>query len=269
MRRLPQAVLGHVANDFSWPEAGDPRLPRRDRAVLQRRQRHLGAANEPRQNINPKIGLRAAHKLRGRWARTVHDWRRARGTVEVDGAYFGGSTRQGEPQRPIAGTGETSAPARSWLSRASAKAARCPGIVARKARRFPLIRQNVASGTEVHADEAGSWNILHASFPMKRVNHSAEFKSEDGACTNQAESFFARLRQLGVRHSSTDKWPSLAAVRERDGVAGEQPPPAQRHALEPDNCRPRYRVTSAFRTNMCRPGHSCLSPTVRRPDAQL
>jgi ISXO2-like transposase domain len=66
----------------------------------------------------------------------------------------------------------------------------------------PAIRHTVASGTEVHADESGAWNILHASYPMKRVNHSVEFKSEDGACTNQAESFFSRLRrsEFGIHH---------------------------------------------------------------------
>ena len=37
---------------------------------------------------------------------------------------------------------------------------------------------------------------------MKRVNHSVEFKSEDGGCTNQAESYFSRLRraEFGVHH---------------------------------------------------------------------
>ena len=37
---------------------------------------------------------------------------------------------------------------------------------------------------------------------MMRVNHSVEFASEDGACTNQAESFFARLRrsEFGIHH---------------------------------------------------------------------
>jgi hypothetical protein len=54
----------------------------------------------------------------------------------------------------------------------------------------------------VHADQSGTWNILHASYPMKRVNHSIEFKSEDGGCTNQPESYFSRLRraEFGIHH---------------------------------------------------------------------
>ncbi len=37
---------------------------------------------------------------------------------------------------------------------------------------------------------------------MLRVNHSREFKSEDGACTNEAESWFSRLRrsEMGIHH---------------------------------------------------------------------
>jgi hypothetical protein len=37
---------------------------------------------------------------------------------------------------------------------------------------------------------------------MKRVNHSVEYKGADGACTNQAESYFSRLRraEVGVHH---------------------------------------------------------------------
>jgi hypothetical protein len=37
---------------------------------------------------------------------------------------------------------------------------------------------------------------------MKRVNHSVEFKSDDGGCTNQAESYFSPLRraEFGIHH---------------------------------------------------------------------
>jgi hypothetical protein len=37
---------------------------------------------------------------------------------------------------------------------------------------------------------------------MRRVNHSVEYKGIDDACTNQAESFFSRLRraEIGQHH---------------------------------------------------------------------
>ena len=69
-----------------------------------------------------------------------------------------------------------------------------PFIVPRESDAVPLVRQHVASGTVVHADELNAWERLHASYDMRRVNHSAEYVSEDGASVNQAESFFSRLR---------------------------------------------------------------------------
>jgi hypothetical protein len=77
-----------------------------------------------------------------------------------------------------------------------------PWVVNREVDGVHPIRQNVATGTEVHADEAAGWNVLHASYPMKRVNHTQEYRSEDGASTNWAESFFARLRrsEMGIHH---------------------------------------------------------------------
>jgi transposase-like protein len=62
-----------------------------------------------------------------------------------------------------------------------------------------FIKSRVAKGTELMADEAGSWNDLHASFPMKRINHEQAY-SMDGACTNGAEEFFSRLRRAEIGH---------------------------------------------------------------------
>ncbi|MCP4026879.1 MAG: transposase [Sphingomonas sp.] len=45
----------------------------------------------------------------------------------------------------------------------------------------------------LQADYGNQWEPLHLHFDVKRINHS-EFFSKDGACTNQAESFFSRMR---------------------------------------------------------------------------
>jgi ISXO2-like transposase domain len=56
-------------------------------------------------------------------------------------------------------------------------------------------------GSTVYADEATHWDALHARFLTKRINHS-ECYSDGEACTNQAESFFSRLRraEIGIHH---------------------------------------------------------------------
>ncbi len=54
----------------------------------------------------------------------------------------------------------------------------------------------IEKGSEIHADEADAYNSLHAKFKMKRVNHSVEYYAQDGACSNQAESYFSRFRRF-------------------------------------------------------------------------
>jgi len=63
------------------------------------------------------------------------------------------------------------------------------------------IAQRVAPGSTVYADEASHWDILHSRFDTKRINHSQAYSNHE-ACTNQAESFFSRLRraEAGQHH---------------------------------------------------------------------
>ncbi len=80
-------------------------------------------------------------------------------------------------------------------------------MVKRESEGVALIRQVVAMGSIVHADEAGGWDALHARYEMRRINHSVAF-SKAGACTNQAESFFSRLRraEMGQHHHISGKY---------------------------------------------------------------
>jgi hypothetical protein len=71
------------------------------------------------------------------------------------------------------------------------------------------IRQRIAKGTTVHADESTAWNPLHASFAMRRINHQDGY-SIDGACTNGVESYFSRLRRGELGHHHHIAGPYLA-----------------------------------------------------------
>ena len=64
-----------------------------------------------------------------------------------------------------------------------------------------VIARRVATGSTLYADEAACWDALYARFATNRINHSATF-SDDGACTNQAESYFSRLHraEFGQHH---------------------------------------------------------------------
>src|SRR5260370_36291088 len=47
-----------------------------------------------------------------------------------------------------------------------------------------------------------SFGIIRSRNDVRRVNHSQEYKAEDGANVNQAESYFSRLRraEIGQHH---------------------------------------------------------------------
>jgi hypothetical protein len=64
-----------------------------------------------------------------------------------------------------------------------------------------FIRARIATGTVVHADEAGSWDNLHERFEVKHINQQETY-SLDGACTNRAEEYCSRLRraEVGIHH---------------------------------------------------------------------
>ena len=99
-----------------------------------------------------------SHKLREAMSSEVHnpDEPELSGTVEVDGAYFGGHTKpenrkEDRKDRRLAeeqtGKRQVVVVAREVLGRT------LPFIVPRESAAVPLIRQHVASGTIIHADE--------------------------------------------------------------------------------------------------------------------
>jgi hypothetical protein len=153
-----------------------------------------------------KTAFVIAHKLREAMGSEVHnpDEPELNGEVHIDGAYFGGKVKQANRKADRTDRRSTEerggkhqvVVARQVLGRT------LPFIVPRESAAVPIIRQHIANGTIVHADESRAWDILHGSYPMMRVNHSREYKGEDGACTNEAESFFSRLRraEYGMHH---------------------------------------------------------------------
>jgi len=157
-------------------------------------------------DVQYKTAFVLAHKLREAMASSMKGLQiGGEGRVaEVDGAYFGGHVRP-----------ENRAADRVDRRRAENRSGKRRVVVAMRERdgrtlaqvfggedaAVPAIRQRIAKGTVVHADESPAWNPLHAKFAMQRVNHQDGY-SIDGACTNGAEAYFSRLRrgELGHHH---------------------------------------------------------------------
>jgi transposase-like protein len=54
----------------------------------------------------------------------------------------------------------------------------------------------VKKGSVICADESNAYDPLHAKFDTRRVNHSIEYRADDGTTNNLAESYFSRFRRM-------------------------------------------------------------------------
>ena len=154
-------------------------------------------------DVQYKTAFVLSHKLREAMALEAQG-RVLDGVVEVDGAYFGGYVKpanrkservdrrtllaQSGKRQSVVVMRERDGDTLTFVGKSEAV-----GVA--------LVAANVAPGTVVHADEASHWDKLHARYETFRINHSEAY-SANGACTNQAESFFSRLRraEAGVHH---------------------------------------------------------------------
>jgi transposase-like protein len=126
------------------------------------------------------------------------------GTVEIDGAYFGGyikpaNHKENRIDRRL--LRNHNGKRRVVVIMRERHGKTLPFVFKSEAASVCTIEKHVAPGSVIQADEAPGWDELNARYPMKRINHS-ECYSADGACTNQAESFFSRLRrsEIGTHH---------------------------------------------------------------------
>lgn len=144
------------------------------------------------------------HKLREA-IKLARDEGALQGDVELDGAYFGGYVK---PENKAADRKDRRKAANRSGKRQSVIVARekngrtLATVAQREADGVAFARRFIASGSTVHADEASHWDQLTANFPIKRINHQIAYRGTDGACTNQAESFFSRVRraEIGIHH---------------------------------------------------------------------
>ena len=139
-----------------------------------------------------------AHKLREALASEVEGMQLA-GEVEIDGAYFGGKIRpanhvesrkdrrkaenQNGERRVVVVLRERDGATKTFVRESEAE-----GVA--------LAVDNVAPDATVYADEARHWDVLHDRFEtVGRINHSESYSTPE-ANTNQAESYFSRLRRM-------------------------------------------------------------------------
>ena len=160
-------------------------------------------------NVQYKTAFVLAHKLREAIGSQQMQGNLS-GVVEVDGAYCGGTVKQEnrkEDRKDRRLAMQQTGKRQSVVVARERGGRTLPIVVRKEADAVALLRQRIATGSIVHADEAAGWDALHAHYEMRRINHSQAF-SWGGACTNQAESYFSRLRraEMGQHHHISGKY---------------------------------------------------------------
>ena len=166
-------------------------------------------------DVQYKTAFVLTHKLREAMAADVKT-RKVGGDVEIDGAYFGGYVKpenHKEDRKDRRLRENQTGKRRVVVVMRERKGRTVPGVFESEGASLDMIETRVQPGSTVYADEGQSWDALHARFAMKRINHSVSF-SDDGACTNQAESYFSRLRraEIGTHHCISGKYLVAYAV---------------------------------------------------------
>jgi transposase-like protein len=152
-----------------------------------------------------KTAFVLAHKLREAMASELKGMRLGGvgETVEVDGGYFGGyikpaNHKENRRDRRLAKNQNGKRQVVVVIRERGGRT--LPAVFKTEAASASFIAARVAKGTLVQADEASSWNVLQARFPMARIDHQSLYSDVAGVYTNGAEEFFSRMRRAEIGH---------------------------------------------------------------------
>jgi len=150
-----------------------------------------------------KTAFVLTHKLREAMAQEQKG-RELTGIVEIDGCYLGGYVKpenKKEDRKDLRLSVNRSGKRQCVVIMRERGGKSLPFIVRHEGDAVPYVRGHVGTLATIHADEGTGWDALHAGWDTRRVNHSVQFMDK-GACTNQAESYFSRLRRMesGTHH---------------------------------------------------------------------
>jgi len=153
-------------------------------------------------NVQYKTAYVLCHKLRE--AMASERATTLNGTVEIDGAYFGGYVKpenRKEDRRDRRLVANQTGKRQCVVIMRERGGRSLPFVVRNEGDAVPFVRDHVGTLATIHADEGTGWDALHAGWDTRRVNHSVMFMDK-GVCTNQAESYFSRLRraEIGTHH---------------------------------------------------------------------
>lgn len=160
-------------------------------------------------DVQHKTAFVLCHKLREALA-AEYEGLKLSGEIEIDGQYHGGHIRPAnlKEDRIDRRLAKHQTGTRRVVVAMRQRGGRTLTFVERnEADGVYHVNQNADPAARIYADEASHWDVLHARFETYRINHSEAYAIGD-RCTNQAESYFARLRRMirGQHHHVSPRY---------------------------------------------------------------
>ncbi|MCL2658764.1 MAG: IS1595 family transposase [Betaproteobacteria bacterium] len=162
-------------------------------------------------DVQYKTAFVLAHKIRESLLEQ-RDTSALSGEIHLDGAYVNGCVRprNKKADRVDRRKAENQKPAKRCvfvMRQKCAELAEHQTVGGARTLTFVMKQENqtdvsalasrfVASGSTLCADEANAYDLLHAKFRMRRVNHQEAYRADDGTTNNLAESYFSRFRRM-------------------------------------------------------------------------
>ena len=132
------------------------------------------------------------------------------GTIEVDEAYVGPNTRfqHASKKNPLL-TGMGAAKRKKIVFGMLQRDGDLRMHTVKDARRAtlePIIRQQIAPGSEVHTDEAQTYNWMRSEYAHRMVSHTLGEYVREGVTTNRIEGAFSHFKRtfVGTYHKTSD-----------------------------------------------------------------
>jgi hypothetical protein len=127
--------------------------------------------------------------------------------AEVDGGYFGGyvkpaNLRVNRRDRRLRQNQSGKRKVVVVIRERGENGKTLPGVFESEVAALNFIRRQVPRETTLYADEASSWNELQTRYTLHRINHEQAYSlgGPDEISTNNAESFFSRMRRGEIGH---------------------------------------------------------------------
>jgi transposase-like protein len=123
--------------------------------------------------------------------------------VETDGGYFGGYIKPSnhkENRRDLRLAKNQNGKRKVVVVVRERGGRTLPAVFKTEAAAATWIRSRVRKDSTLMADEATSWNDLHARYEVSRIDHGQLYSTGAGVYTNGAESFFSRMRRAEIGH---------------------------------------------------------------------